>query len=236
MHPTLGILAKSQAFFYALSFFQLDGFAVPAPARVSPKEDLRKPFGNHFVNTKGYNLLMAVVISLRDMVDELQMVSHESHVYLKKSTGKVISIRDDDFEMVRNMEEFDEIEEDADVQSDDGSSGYSDLETEFLQDVKNVLALDDDYLKLPGKFDIDEYEIMERFCLSISDEKTSAILLGKIRGAGAFRRFKDTIYQYEIEKDWFKFKDEAYKEIAVAWLESHGFDYTDDMNKREEGV
>jgi hypothetical protein len=36
MHLMLGILRKSQAVFYALSFFWLDGFAVPAPARVTP--------------------------------------------------------------------------------------------------------------------------------------------------------------------------------------------------------
>jgi hypothetical protein len=35
VHPTLGILCKSQAVFYALSFFWLDGFAVPAPAQVT---------------------------------------------------------------------------------------------------------------------------------------------------------------------------------------------------------
>jgi hypothetical protein len=35
VHLTLGILRSSQAFFYALSFFQLDGFAVPAPAQVT---------------------------------------------------------------------------------------------------------------------------------------------------------------------------------------------------------
>jgi len=35
VHPTLGILRQSQAVSYALSFFQLDGFAVPAPARVT---------------------------------------------------------------------------------------------------------------------------------------------------------------------------------------------------------
>jgi hypothetical protein len=35
VHPTLGILAKSQAFFYALAFFWLDGFAVPTPAQVT---------------------------------------------------------------------------------------------------------------------------------------------------------------------------------------------------------
>jgi len=35
VHLTLGILRKSKAVFYALAFFQLNGFAVPAPAQVT---------------------------------------------------------------------------------------------------------------------------------------------------------------------------------------------------------
>jgi hypothetical protein len=35
VHLTLGILRKSQAVFYALTFFWLDGFAVPTPAQVT---------------------------------------------------------------------------------------------------------------------------------------------------------------------------------------------------------
>jgi hypothetical protein len=35
VHLTLGILRQSQAVSYALSFSQLDGFAVPAPAQVT---------------------------------------------------------------------------------------------------------------------------------------------------------------------------------------------------------
>ena len=35
VHLTLGILRQSQSVFYALSFFWLDGFAVPAPAQVT---------------------------------------------------------------------------------------------------------------------------------------------------------------------------------------------------------
>ncbi|MFN8398754.1 MAG: hypothetical protein U0X74_01970 [Anaerolineales bacterium] len=35
MHLTLGILRQSQAVFYAVAFFWLDGFAVPAPAQVT---------------------------------------------------------------------------------------------------------------------------------------------------------------------------------------------------------
>jgi hypothetical protein len=35
VHLTLGILRHFQAFTYASAFFQLDGFAVPAPAQVT---------------------------------------------------------------------------------------------------------------------------------------------------------------------------------------------------------
>jgi hypothetical protein len=35
VHPTLGSLATSQAFFYALSFSTSDGVPPPAPARVT---------------------------------------------------------------------------------------------------------------------------------------------------------------------------------------------------------
>ncbi len=41
VHLTLGILRQSQAVFYALAFFWLDGFAVPAPAQVT--QTVRQP-------------------------------------------------------------------------------------------------------------------------------------------------------------------------------------------------
>jgi hypothetical protein len=43
VHLTLGILRKSQAVFYALSFFWLDGFAVPAPAQVTQTVGTTRP-------------------------------------------------------------------------------------------------------------------------------------------------------------------------------------------------
>jgi hypothetical protein len=164
---------------------------------------------------------MAVIVSLRDFVDEMQMLSNECRVYLNKSTGEIISVTNDDFAVVN--------------ESDGDWSEYDRLEQEFFQKVEKIVS-SDDYLELPNQHEIHEYEIMERFCLSISDEKISGVFLDMIRGSGAFRRFKDLLYRYGIEKDWFRFKDEAYKEIAISWLESHGFDYIDDMNKREKNV
>jgi len=56
VHLTLGILRTSQAVSYALSFFWLDGFAVPAPAQVTQtvgwlllkpsSKDLETPMSN----------------------------------------------------------------------------------------------------------------------------------------------------------------------------------------------
>jgi hypothetical protein len=176
---------------------------------------------------------MTAAVSLRDLVDELQMLPNEWNAYLNKVTGKIITVTDDDIAMV---EMDSELAEELEEGNDDIGGEISDLEAEHYQEVKRVLASDPDYLKLPSRFEIHEYEIMERFCLSYPNRKVSDILLRKIRGSGAFRRFKDTIYQYGIEDDWFQYRDEAYKEIAIAWLESHGIAYADDMNRREQSA
>ena len=79
------------------------------------------------------------------------------------------------------------------------SDELSEWRDEIVQDAKKVLS-SDDYLEIPSQFDIHEYEIMERFCLSVPDVEISDVLLRKIRGSGAFHRFKNTIYRYGIEK------------------------------------
>jgi hypothetical protein len=175
---------------------------------------------------------MAVAVSLRDLVDELQMLPNEGTAYLNKETGRIITVTDDDLAMVE-MEG--ELEEELEEVDEEMGGDLLDLETQHMQDVQRILAGDADYIELPSRFDIHEYEIMERFCLSVPDRKVSDVLLRNIRGSGAFRRFKDTIYEYGIEQDWFTYRDEAYKEIAIVWLESRGIAYTDDMNWREQG-
>jgi hypothetical protein len=174
-----------------------------------------------------------MAVSLRDLVDELQILPNEATAYLNKETGRIITVTDDDVAMVEMESEFEEEMEEA---IDDTGGEVLDLEAEYYKEVKRILAGDADYLKLPSKFEMHEYEIMERFCLSFPDDKVSDVLLQKIRGSGAFRRFKHTIYQYDIEDDWFKYRDEAYKEIAIAWLENKGIAYFDDMDRRVQDV
>jgi len=144
----------------------------------------------------------------------MQMLSDDRHIYLNKVTGKLITIRDHDIAMAES----------------DEANEFIEWQDETVQEAKKVL-ISEDYLEIPGMFDIHEYKIMGRFCLSIPNEKISGVLLEKIRGSGAFRRFQDMIYHYGIEKDWFKFRDDAHKEIAISWLEGKGLAYTDDLDQ-----
>ena len=83
------------------------------------------------------------------------------------------------------------------------------------------------YLPLPDRFEINEYSIMERFCLSVDDEDMRADLCDAIRGRGAFRRFKDRWQSYGMAEAWDRYRDVALREIAMEWCEEHGIAYTE---------
>ncbi|WP_276662556.1 UPF0158 family protein [Syntrophomonas wolfei] len=50
-------------------------------------------------------------------------------------------------------------------------------------------------------------------------------LLYAIRGRGAFRRFKDKVQRLGIQQQWDKFREEAFKEIAIDWCEYNNIPY-----------
>ena len=77
----------------------------------------------------------------------------------------------------------------------------------------------DDYILVPNKYDVDEYSMMERFIYTIPSELIQSRLEESIHGKGAFRRFKDAIFNLGINEEWYKFRDECYKEFIKEWCE-----------------
>jgi hypothetical protein len=68
---------------------------------------------------------------------------------------------------------------------------------------------------------------MERFCRSVDDDDMRDDLCNAIRGRGAFRYFKDRIHVYGIAKKRCRYRDEALKEITIAWCEENEIRYTE---------
>ena len=153
---------------------------------------------------------MSLLISLKAIVEEMDVPSDEYNAYLNKDTGELVTIRE---------------EEASIIESGDSIANYPRWQQDAIRKTQQVLN-SSEYLPLPSKFDINEYGIMERFCLSVEEEELRDRLLQCIRGSGAFGRFKNAIHQDGIVDKWFKFRQDALEEIAVDWLESNKIRYT----------
>lgn len=78
---------------------------------------------------------------------------------------------------------------------------------------------------LPTQYEINEYQIMVDFIETIENDKTQEELKRLIQGKGAFRRFKDYCFESNIIQNWYKHKEQKYKEIAIEWCRKNKLEY-----------
>ena len=78
---------------------------------------------------------------------------------------------------------------------------------------------------LPTQYEINEYQIMVDFIDTIEDDEIKKYFQRLIQGKGAFRRFKDYCFDENIIQDWYKYRDERYKEIAIEWCKENELKY-----------
>ncbi len=149
---------------------------------------------------------MGTTVSMDDVVDALEMAADEMSSYVNAATGQVITVSHEDLELA-------EEEPDPDL---------PDWQQEAVTEARQVLD-SEEWLELPSKFDIDEWEMMDRFATSLSRESAREELRSAIRGSGAFRNFKSAIRRLGVEDAWFAYKQEALERLAREWLTQHHF-------------
>jgi hypothetical protein len=149
---------------------------------------------------------------LSDIIDGLESQSDESSSFLDKKTGEVILMTD---YAMRAAEENEPLED------------VPDWERELVATAREILAETGQYIQLPTKYDLDEYSIMESFCTSLDKKEIGDILYDLISGSGAFRRFKDAVYKYGVEDEWYKYRDNAIKEFAIEWCRENDIEFED---------
>jgi hypothetical protein len=132
--------------------------------------------------------------------------------FLNQHTGELITLRDEEIQA---------------AEQDEALADDSELEPDEIQTAQDVLS-STDYLPLPSQFEIHEYAIMQRFCVTIDDADLSRELQDQIQGTGAFRRFKDTLYRHNQIEGWFAYRQAAFADIAMEWLEEHHIPYVRD--------
>jgi hypothetical protein len=159
---------------------------------------------------------MGISVSLKQVAEELDALPNEWTAYINRETGEIYSFSDEEATRAEDQEEEDEDER-------------ADWEKESLARAREVLAIEA-WIALPGKFEINEWEIMRDFAQSQTDREAADNLLRAIQGRGAFRYFKDMVDRYGLRDEWFEFKERALKEIAREALEEAGIPYTQEPN------
>ena len=152
---------------------------------------------------------MKAEVNLEEVLEAIEMRTKDSNYFYHKKTGEIYYITDSELR-----------EAEGDIAMDE----YPEWKQQSIKTAVDIHSTSD-YIKLPKDDEIDDYEIMENFCYSIEDKELKKELLNTINGKGAFRRFKDKIYEYNLADDWYDYQDKNYREIAIDWCERHNIEY-----------
>jgi hypothetical protein len=154
--------------------------------------------------------IMGVMVSLKAIVDAMDLPNEEWVSYLNPTTGEIVTVTDED----RRLAEDEDLDEER----------LPEWERESLRIARAVLE-SGDCLALPDTFEIHEWALMARFSNSHARDDRRDALLDAIHGPGAFRMFRSTIRRLGIEDEWFAFRQSAFEDIAKDWLEAHEIPY-----------
>lgn len=150
----------------------------------------------------------------------------EMRHYFDLETGKVVLIQDETRRAVET------IYEQMDEEETENSPTFADLvEQQNLPDwQKQQLLVADQvegeygsrFISVPQIDSHEGYRDMQDFIVTVRDPHLQEWLDVAIMGRGAFRRFKDVLFDYPRECErWFAFKDEKMFERVRDWLEAY---------------
>lgn len=134
-------------------------------------------------------------VKLQDIIDGIDMVSEDSTCYLDRETGEVLFI------------------------SEIADNDYDDDILELLEEGS------DRFIEFPSQWDRNDYQTMVDFIESLPQRKEQNLLAISINGSGAFRRFKYTASELGLLDDWYRFLNNAHRELAIELCEDNEIEY-----------
>jgi len=153
---------------------------------------------------------MSACVKLDTIIEVFECQGPESYSFFDKRTGEIVLVSEDELRAAEDGED---------------SEDFPEWERDIIDAAKEIVQESGDYIELPTKSDIDEYSIMKDFCYSLVDTDIRDDLLRSITGRGAFKRFKDAIYRYDISDKWYEYREEEFTRIAIDWCKEHGIDF-----------
>ena len=149
-------------------------------------------------------------VKIQDIVDAINFNSEQLEHHLNLKTGEVCCFTEEELCSAENEDEI-----------ADSAEWYR----EAVERAKVFLENQKDYLELPGKYEFNEYRIIEKFIAQIDSASDAEKLYSAIKGKGAFRRFKQNLERLALLDGWYEFKGTKLREFAESWCQENEISY-----------
>jgi hypothetical protein len=154
-----------------------------------------------------------------EIAEELDALPAEATGYFNRNTGELYAVQDE-FHM-----DFEDLE-DPEI-----AAGIPEWQKEHIAK-QQVVENDDAWIKLPGKFEVHEWQLMREFAEKAPNPGVREDLLEAIHGSGAFRRFKRALDRHDQRDEWFAFKEACLEELVMDWLRSENIEFEDEAKEQ----
>ena len=168
-------------------------------------------------------------VDLGELGIALEDDSWESRYFLDLETGQVVWITGETSSQLERIyeEAYDpESEEAVELAEILQEHDLHEWQVEALLEADAVeLGYGSRYIRVPRADSHEAYRDMERFIMTVDDERLRERLWRAIQGRGAFRYFKDVLFDHHRElKRWFAFEAKQQEDRMLDWLESQGIE------------
>lgn len=168
-----------------------------------------------------------VTIDWPELEFAFQNASWEANYYLDLETGEVIFVAQETIEQLEMLYEQADEPEDADTIDLDAALAKSNLRDWQQAEIRKAAEIEARYgnaiIEIPRAESRNGYADMAAFIDTVSDQRLQGMLEVAIRGRGAFRRFKDVLFEFPQEHErWFAFQSAQLRARIMQWLTTEG--------------
>ncbi|MBL7978502.1 MAG: hypothetical protein JNN12_09180 [Bacteroidetes Order II. Incertae sedis bacterium] len=152
---------------------------------------------------------MMQVLKLDDLVRGLELSLRQLLVYLNPTTGQVAAITPEAFHA-------------AEKGGSDSGKGWEQMETRLAAEILDNA----DWMRLPTRQDVDEYDIMHRFVRNVVVNEAKIDELNRVLQSGlAERRWEMVVTGLNLADDWQRFRRQMFRRAMKNWCAIHELDY-----------
>jgi hypothetical protein len=165
-----------------------------------------------------------VKVDLDELVSAFDDGSPELTFYLDTHTGEVVVVTDETCRALENIYEEMYGEGDEPVVAFEEVLRQRNLPDWQQEELRTADLVEEGFgtrfVEVPKAESRDGYSDMEAFIDTVQDRRFQNRLWCAIQGKGAFRRFKDTLFDDPRERErWFAFQNERVQQRVLEWLE-----------------